>query len=307
MYQKKKLRNTSLRSKHSWSEFLCCIIIIINFICLGIFMGAIPSLAAEISGVVSESGGGALSGITVRIADLNYDFHSSKTTDVAGEYHFDGLASGMYILWVNPAQSGYVAEFYNDAPDYTQAEIITLGVNDVRLGIDFSLVSGKSIRGRVTRQDNGQPLKGIMVGAVGSISMNMGYALADIPDYYQEIGCLGKTINCAFTDSNRIYAICGLSPGKYQIGQLSWPNIFNQYIPEWYEDLRAVLPNVPVVIVGNKLDLEDERKVSTEEGRAFAQSIKASFIETSAKTGTNVRDTFSIIGIGLFFKSVNLE
>jgi len=91
----------------------------ISFIFLGIFMGAIPSLAAEISGVVSESGGSSLSGIIVMVADLRSDFHSSETTGVAGEYHFNGLASGLYIVWVNTAQSGYIAEFYNDAPNYS--------------------------------------------------------------------------------------------------------------------------------------------------------------------------------------------
>ena len=48
----------------------------------------------------------------------------------------------------------------------------------------------------------------------------------------------------------------------------------------------------PCIVCGNKCDLETERKVSTEEGKAFANSINASFFETSAKTDQNVEAVF---------------
>ena len=42
--------------------------------------------------------------------------------------------------------------------------------------------------------------------------------------------------------------------------------------------------SVPVILVGNKLDLHQERAVSTEEGRKLAESWnRAPFLETSAK------------------------
>jgi hypothetical protein len=40
-----------------------------------------------------------------------------------------------------------------------------------------------------------------------------------------------------------------------------------------------------LVIVGNKLDREKYREVSTQEGRDYAQSISSAFFEVSAKTG----------------------
>ncbi|RLI63906.1 MAG: hypothetical protein DRO88_08695 [Promethearchaeia archaeon] len=70
----------------------------------------------------------------------------------------------------------------------------------------------------------------------------------------------------------------------------------------WLEDIRAVLPNIPLVIIGNKIDLENAREVSHDEGEEIARSLNCSFMETSAKTGDFVRDAFSIVGIGLFFK-----
>lgn len=41
--------------------------------------------------------------------------------------------------------------------------------------------------------------------------------------------------------------------------------------------------SVPVVLVGNKTDLHQERTVSTDEGKKLAESWRAAFLETSAK------------------------
>ncbi|ORY03441.1 ras-like GTPase Ras1 [Basidiobolus meristosporus CBS 931.73] len=51
----------------------------------------------------------------------------------------------------------------------------------------------------------------------------------------------------------------------------------------------------PIVIVGNKCDLEQLREVSVEQGRAFAQHSNASFLETSAKTRINIDEAFELI------------
>lgn len=46
------------------------------------------------------------------------------------------------------------------------------------------------------------------------------------------------------------------------------------------------------MLVGNKLDLEEERKVSTDQGKALAQKFNCGFIEASAKTNTQVKEIF---------------
>ncbi|CAD7093349.1 unnamed protein product [Hermetia illucens] len=61
-----------------------------------------------------------------------------------------------------------------------------------------------------------------------------------------------------------------------------------------YDKLLDVIGNahVPIVLVGNKTDLHQERAVSTEEGRKLAESWKASFLEASAKQNESVADIF---------------
>ena len=53
-------------------------------------------------------------------------------------------------------------------------------------------------------------------------------------------------------------------------------------------DNKGVLP--PLMILGNKNDLEDQRVISKAEGESFAQKVGDSviFMETSAKTNTNI-------------------
>jgi len=49
---------------------------------------------------------------------------------------------------------------------------------------------------------------------------------------------------------------------------------------------------VPMVVVGNKCDLSDQRIITTEQGQALATKFGAVFIEASAKTKINVDQIF---------------
>jgi Ras family protein len=51
--------------------------------------------------------------------------------------------------------------------------------------------------------------------------------------------------------------------------------------------------NVPIVLVGNKKDLQAERKISSEQGKKLADSWKAVFLEASAKNNDSVTDIFT--------------
>jgi small GTP-binding protein len=63
-------------------------------------------------------------------------------------------------------------------------------------------------------------------------------------------------------------------------------------VKAWLNDLNSYAPKrIPLILVGNKIDLPD-RVVSKDEGEKLAKEIHAVFIETSAKTGENVRKLF---------------
>lgn len=48
----------------------------------------------------------------------------------------------------------------------------------------------------------------------------------------------------------------------------------------------------PMVVVGNKCDLESEREVTRQEGESLARSFNCKFLETSAKSRINVDKSF---------------
>ncbi|XP_055348928.1 ras-related protein Rab6-like isoform X3 [Paramacrobiotus metropolitanus] len=63
-----------------------------------------------------------------------------------------------------------------------------------------------------------------------------------------------------------------------------------QQTSKWIEDVRNERGNdVIIMLVGNKTDLAEKRQVSTEDGETKAKEHKVMFIETSAKTGYNVK------------------
>jgi len=53
--------------------------------------------------------------------------------------------------------------------------------------------------------------------------------------------------------------------------------------------------SVPMLLVGNKCDLESQRVVAKSEAEAFAQKLGVPFLETSAFTGQNAEDVFNVI------------
>ncbi|OGD46883.1 MAG: hypothetical protein A3K76_05510 [Euryarchaeota archaeon RBG_13_57_23] len=62
----------------------------------------------------------------------------------------------------------------------------------------------------------------------------------------------------------------------------------------WVGNFRAVAGQQPVIILGNKMDLE--KRYSLAELEAFGTSLGCTVLETSAKTGTNVERAFYEMG-----------
>ncbi len=65
--------------------------------------------------------------------------------------------------------------------------------------------------------------------------------------------------------------------------------------------------NVFKILIGNKCDLEDKRKVTYQEGKDFADSNGMKFLETSAKTATKVEEAFQELTNEIISSSVNKD
>ncbi len=82
----------------------------------------------------------------------------------------------------------------------------------------------------------------------------------------------------------------------------SYDNIGN-----WHDEIINASPNISLILVGNKIDLKDERDVKLQEGNKLAEKLGLSYIETSAKTGENINDAFKMLALLMIKKYVITE
>ncbi|KAJ5077769.1 hypothetical protein M0811_05459 [Anaeramoeba ignava] len=80
--------------------------------------------------------------------------------------------------------------------------------------------------------------------------------------------------------------------GAFIIYDITNEESFNK-LDFWFEEfINFSKENAIPMIIGNKFDLEKERKISKEMGENFAEENKGLFMETSAKDGTNIQEAF---------------
>ncbi len=59
-------------------------------------------------------------------------------------------------------------------------------------------------------------------------------------------------------------------------------------LERWFDDIKNYTnKDLKIMLIGNKMDLEAERQVTTDEGKAFAEKFEMFFWETSAKSNSN--------------------
>lgn len=66
-------------------------------------------------------------------------------------------------------------------------------------------------------------------------------------------------------------------------------------LPHWLQEAQRMVPDAYLVVNGNKTDLL--RVVTVEEGKAYAASINAAYVDTSAKTGDGVGQLFRFLAM----------
>ncbi len=82
------------------------------------------------------------------------------------------------------------------------------------------------------------------------------------------------------------------SSGAMVVFDLTRYPTFNPNVVNWLKELWGFTGRIPVVLIGNKVDLADLRNIKQADVQAFADKIPCKYIETSAKTGTAVNESF---------------
>ncbi|UCD00872.1 MAG: GTP-binding protein [Promethearchaeota archaeon] len=75
------------------------------------------------------------------------------------------------------------------------------------------------------------------------------------------------------------------------------------HLPDWTQIIREHAGDIPIMLIGSKLDLDEFRAVPRDDGILAAKKYNlASFVELSSKTGENVEEAFDVITEILFEK-----
>lgn len=130
---------------------------------------------------------GPLSGVSVYIYGSTGSYVTSRTTNASGVYSANGLPTGTYYAATSNA-SGYVNETYNNIPcggscSPTAGTPIAVTNGATTPGIDFGLVAGGRISGRVTDTSTGLGLGGVSV-RIWNASTVVGTATTDCSGAY---------------------------------------------------------------------------------------------------------------------------
>ena len=75
-------------------------------------------------------------------------------------------------------------------------------------------------------------------------------------------------------------------------------------IDKWFSELKnSSNSDITAILIGNKCDLSNERKVTTEEAQKKAKLLNMAFMETSALDGSNIDKAFSELVSNVYQKN----
>ncbi|XP_036176223.1 ras-related protein Rab-17 isoform X2 [Myotis myotis] len=149
-------------------------------------------------------------------------------------------------------------------------------------------------------------------GSVGKSSLALRYVKNDFKSILPTVGCAFFTKVVELGDTSlkfeiwdtagqeKYHSVCHLyfrgANAALLVYDITSKDSFRK-AQQWLKDLeREFLPGeVVVMLVGNKTDLSEEREVTFEEGKEFAESQSLLFMETSARLNHQVTEAFSAI------------
>jgi len=90
------------------------------------------------------------------------------------------------------------------------------------------------------------------------------------------------------------------SKGCFIVYDISSAQTFES-VEKWYEEvLKSGEKDISIILIGNKCDLENERKVTVEMGENKAKNLNCPFFETSALNNIHIEDVFQSIAENIY-------
>lgn len=83
--------------------------------------------------------------------------------------------------------------------------------------------------------------------------------------------------------------------GAMIVFDLTQYSTFNPSVVNWIREVWLVTGRIPIILVGNKSELNNKRKIHSNEAKAYADKIPCNYIETSAQNGKNIKECFLIL------------
>jgi len=189
-------------------------------------------LLGGIAGTVVNENGAPVFGIRVTLLNSDGDFIKVAYTDTSGFYRLRNLDAGDYKLRFSGRDGFYVTEYYDDAPDLEEADIVTVADGALTTGVDAAVQSAGAISGEITKLLGGQ-FQTINAGA-----------------YRFENGewvLVNSGGNAFATD----YRISQLPPGTYRVQLSGRPNAGPSLV-EWHDDATDVQSADDVTVVAGQ-------------------------------------------------------
>ncbi|MHA1385048.1 MAG: GTP-binding protein [Candidatus Helarchaeota archaeon] len=159
-------------------------------------------------------------------------------------------------------------------------------------------------------------LKMLLIGdaAVGKTSLIKKFIKGSFQkDYKMTIGCDIFTKDVSLNDGQdlvtlSIWDIAGQdrfkffrssfyrgSAGAMVVFDLTRYTTFNPNVVNWLKELWSFTGRIPIILLGNKVDLVNMRSVRASDAKAFSDQVPCPYIETSAKEGQYVDESFATL------------
>ena len=184
------------------------------------------SMGGSIAGFIGTDGdSGAIAGahvVAIHVVDPRKSRHA--VADENGEYKITALATGSYAVAADAP--GYKGEFYDDAKNLVEADLISIVEPEAETGIDLYLATGSAIAGNVS-SSAGDPLEKALV--------RLQALIGDRPHFFKEV----------LTDENGNY-IASVLPGFYLVHASA-----RGYLGEYYDNVRDYHDATPVQVFEN--------------------------------------------------------